>query len=118
MILLILSNNIDMHRNFQPYYAVIFTSTLTKGTKGYLEMAQKMEKLASKQPGFIDFESARNKLGISISYWDSLEAIANWKSQIEHQKAQELGKSKWYASYKVRVCKVEREYDFTLTETL
>lgn len=107
-----------MNQNFRSYYAVIFTSTLTKTTDGYLEMACEMEKLASKQPGYIDFESARSDLGITISYWDSLEAIANWKSQIEHLKAQELGKSTWYASYKVRICKVEREYDFTLTEIL
>lgn len=104
-----------MNHNFQPYYAVIFTSTLTKETEGYLEMAGKMEELASRQPGYIDFESARSELGISISYWDSLEAIANWKAQIEHQKAQELGKSTWYASYKIRICKVEREYDFSLS---
>lgn len=103
-----------MNQNFKSYYAVIFTSTLRTTTEGYLEMAHEMEKLASKQPGYIDFESARSELGISISYWDSLEAIANWKAQIEHQKAQELGKSTWYASYKIRICKVEREYDFNL----
>jgi heme-degrading monooxygenase HmoA len=107
-----------MNQNYAPYYAVIFTSTLRETTEGYLKMANEMEELASKQPGYIDFESARSELGISISYWDSLEAIADWKSQIEHLKAQELGKSKWYASYKVRICKVEREYDFTLTEIL
>jgi len=103
-----------MDQNFQPYYAVIFTSTLTRKTEGYREMAKKMEELASRQPGYIAFESARSELGISISYWDSLEAIANWRAQIEHQRAQELGKNKWYSSYKVRICKVEREYDFNL----
>ena len=102
-----------MHPNFQPYYAVIFTSTLTETIEGYSEMANAMEELAAQQPGYIDFESARSDLGITISYWDSLEAISNWKSQLEHQKAQELGRSKWYASYKVRVCKVERDYEFT-----
>lgn len=101
-----------MTPNFRPYYAVIFTSSLSQSTDGYSEMAKKMENLAAQQPGYIDFESARSEKGISISYWDSLEAIANWKSQIEHQKAQALGRSKWYESYKIRVCKVEREYDF------
>lgn len=101
-----------MTPNFRPYYAVIFTSLLSDSTEGYLEMADAMEKLAANQPGYIDFESARSDLGITISYWDSLEAIANWKSQIEHQKAQAMGRANWYASYKVRICKVEREYDF------
>ena len=66
----------------KPYYAVIFTNTRTKGDHGYSEMAQQMEDLARQQPGFLDFESARDRLGISISYWESLQDIANWKAHI------------------------------------
>ncbi len=71
-----------------------------------------MATLARKQPGFIDFESARDNLGISISYWESLEAIANWKAQLDHEEAQKKGIQKWYSWYKVRVCRVDREYEF------
>ena len=71
-----------------------------------------MEQLAKKQPGYLGFENARNEVGIAISYWESLEAIKNWKEQLSHQKAQDLGKSQWYSWYKVRICKVEREYEF------
>ena len=71
-----------------------------------------METLARKQPGFLDFESARDGIGISISYWESLEAIANWKAQLDHKEAQKQGIDKWYSWYKVRVCRVEREYEF------
>ena len=95
-----------------PYFAVIFTSTLSKETEGYSEMADRMEKLAAEQPGYLGFESARSEVGISISYWESLEDIANWKEQLEHQEAQRLGKESWYDSYKIRICKVEREYNF------
>jgi hypothetical protein len=28
----------------------------------------------------------------------------------EHMEAQSLGKDKWYESFKVRICKVERDY--------
>lgn len=94
-----------------PYYAVIFTSSLNEDAQGYAEMAQRMEELAEKQPGFLGIESAREDIGISVSYWESLEAIQAWKSQIEHQKAQEMGKSKWYKNYTVRVAKVERDYN-------
>ncbi|WP_136466514.1 antibiotic biosynthesis monooxygenase family protein [Flagellimonas onchidii] len=97
----------------KPYYAVIFTNTRTKGNNGYNQMAIDMEELARKQPGFIDFESARDDIGISISYWESLEAIANWKANIDHKVAQQNGIKKWYSWYKVRVCRVEREYEFT-----
>lgn len=96
----------------KPYYAVIFTNARTKGDDGYTEMAQKMERLAREQPGFLDFESARSELGISISYWKNLEAIAQWKENVDHLVAQEKGKKQWYSWYKVRICLVEREYDF------
>ena len=101
-----------MSQNFRPYYAVIFTSKLTRSTEGYDEMASEMEDLASKQPGYLGFESARSGLGISISYWKSLDDIRSWKSHVDHLKAQKLGRSKWYESYKVKICKIEREYSF------
>lgn len=96
-----------------PYYAVIFTSTRTDIDEGYSVMAQRMEDLAREQPGFIDVESARSELGITVSYWESTEAIAQWKQQVDHLLAQELGKAKWYEWYKVRICKVEHSYDFS-----
>lgn len=96
----------------KPYYAVIFTNTRTDSDVGYAQMAIYMEALAREQPGFIDFESARSDFGISVSYWDSLEAIANWKNQIEHKVAQKKGIENWYSWYKVRICLVEREYEF------
>ena len=94
------------------YYAVIFTSTRTEVEAGYAEMAIKMVELAKAQPGFIGMESARSEIGITVSYWESLEAIRNWKVNIEHLKAQEKGKTTWYKNYKVRIAKVEREYEF------
>jgi heme-degrading monooxygenase HmoA len=96
----------------QTYYAVIFTSILNIDIEGYHEMADQMETLASKQDGFISFETARGELGISISYWESLESIRNWKSQSDHLLAQSIGKDKWYQYYKVRICRVEREYEY------
>lgn len=96
----------------KPYYAVIFTNTRTSRDHGYNVMAGQMEKLARQQPGFLDFESARSDLGISISYWKTKEAIANWKENVDHKVAQEKGIKEWYSWYKVRVCIVEREYNF------
>lgn len=95
-----------------PYYAVIFTSTRTEGDNGYSEMAEQMENLAKEQPGYLAIESARGEVGITVSYWDSLEAIANWKANTDHLFAQQKGIKDWYSWYKVRICSVEREYDF------
>ncbi len=96
----------------KPYYAVIFTSLRTEGDQGYGKMAKKMEELARQQPGFLDLESARDGLGITVSYWENLEAIAQWKANLDHIEAQRKGIKTWYSHYKVRVCKVEREYEF------
>jgi heme-degrading monooxygenase HmoA len=93
-----------------PYYAVIFTSLRTDGDNGYEEMADKMAELASRQPGFLGMESARDGLGITVSYWSNPDSIKNWRADIEHQAAQTLGRQKWYSSFKVRICKVERDY--------
>lgn len=95
-----------------PYYAVIFTSIKTVEDEGYSAMADKMLELAHEQEGFLGAESARNKLGITVSYWKSTEGIRNWKANLDHLAAQEKGKQKWYKSYKVRVAKVERDYGF------
>lgn len=94
------------------YYAVIFTSTRTEVEEGYSEMAMRMVELAQQQPGFIGIESARNEIGITVSYWESLDAIKSWKVNTEHLLAQEKGKTTWYKNYKVRIAKVEREYEF------
>ena len=101
-------------QNFKPYYAVIFTSTLTKDTEGYSEMAQKMEDLAKTQYGFLGIDSAREDVGITVSYWESLEAIKTWKQNSEHLVAQQKGREQWYSWYNTKICKVEREYEFEL----
>lgn len=93
-----------------PYYAVIFSSQRTEGDRGYGKMAEKMVELASQQMGFLGVESARDEgLGITVSYWDSLDAIKNWKEHSVHLAAQERGKNEWYKSFAIRVCKVERD---------
>ena len=79
-----------------PYYAVIFTSERTDGDNQYAEMADEMIKLASVQPGFLGVESAREGVGITVSYWDSLEAIQSWKQNERHLIAQSKGISDWY----------------------
>ncbi|TNE81929.1 MAG: antibiotic biosynthesis monooxygenase [Bacteroidetes bacterium] len=96
-----------------PYYAVIFTSVLNSGDNGYHAMAEKMLELAATMPGYLGVESAREEIGLTVSYWESEEAIAQWKAHSLHQLAQEKGKAEWYAKFQVRVAKVERDYDFT-----
>ncbi|TFH88335.1 antibiotic biosynthesis monooxygenase [Billgrantia azerbaijanica] len=93
-----------------PYYAVIFSSIRTEGDHGYGAMAERMLELAAEQDGFLGVESAREGVGITVSYWDSLEAIRAWKQNAEHREAQRLGRARWYAEFQVRVARVERDY--------
>lgn len=95
-----------------PYNAAVFSSQRTEGDHGYGEMAKRMLELAAGQPGFLGVEGVRGAdgFGITVSYWASEEAIANWKAHVEHLAVQELGKQVWYAHYELRVAKVERAY--------
>ena len=95
-----------------PYYAVIFTSVRTDIENGYADTAKRMAELAEQQPGFLGVESARTDIGITVSYWESLEAIRNWKNNAEHLMAQQSGRDIFYKNYKTRIAKVERDYDF------
>ncbi|WP_029421463.1 antibiotic biosynthesis monooxygenase family protein [Alicyclobacillus macrosporangiidus] len=97
-----------------PYYAVIFTSVRTDGDHGYGEMADEMVELAKTQPGFLGIESVRepNGFGITVSYWETEDAIRLWKENARHQIAQKLGREKWYEGFVTRVSKVERTYRF------
>ncbi|MGZ2369954.1 antibiotic biosynthesis monooxygenase family protein [Ancylomarina sp. YFZ004] len=95
-----------------PYYAVIFTSIRTEGDKGYSEMADLMLELAEQQDGFRGVESAREDVGITVSYWRDLAAIKNWKENTDHSLAREKGRKEWYKSFKTRIAKVERDYGF------
>jgi glutathione S-transferase len=97
-------------------FAVIFASQYS-GTgvpDGYDAAADAMVALAKKQPGFLGIESARGAdgFGITVSYWDSLEAIKNWREHPEHRAVQARGRESYYARYDLRVCSVERGYRF------
>ncbi|MHA4149407.1 antibiotic biosynthesis monooxygenase family protein [Bacillus cereus] len=94
------------------YYAVIFTSNLSNDTTDYNTVAEEMEELAKRQPGFLGVESARGNsgLGITISYWESLDAIENWKKNALHKEAKKRGREQWYENFHLRICLVEKEF--------
>ncbi len=98
-----------------PYYAVIFSSVNTENLAEYSETADRMVELALEQEGFLGIESARNELGITVSYWKDLDSIRKWKKHAEHAIAQERGRKEWYELYKTRIAKVERDYGYEKT---
>ena len=111
------SSNLSVQRTLfhpstkPPYYACIFTSvqnkTVPKALDGYSTLANEMEELAKQQNGYMGIDSAS---GIAISYWESSDAMREWKNQVDHRAAQLLGKGRFYNDYHVHIAKVEREY--------
>ncbi len=95
-------------------YAVVFTSLRTEGDGGYAQTSEEMVRLASAQPGFLGVESVRGAdgLGITVSYWRDEASIRAWRENADHGTARRAGRERWYRAYRVRVCKVEREYGF------
>ena len=97
-----------------PYIAAIFTSIRTDVEEGYEQMNELTFKELESIEGYLGYEAFRdeNGFGVNVSYWKDMEALKNWRDNTLHQKAQELGKGKWYTNYKLRICTVERDYEF------
>ncbi|MDO5620030.1 MAG: antibiotic biosynthesis monooxygenase [Paracoccus sp. (in: a-proteobacteria)] len=97
-----------------PYFVVTFASQRREGDQGYAEMADRMAELAAQQPGYLGAESARDAegFGITNSFWADEASIQAWKRDVDHLAAQQLGRQKWYASYRIRIARVTRAYGF------
>ena len=99
------------------YYAAIFTNQRSdEGHDLYPVMSQQMVELASKQPGFLGVESVRGDdgLGITVSYWESRDAISAWGRHGEHVIAKQHGRQEFYLWFQLRIAKVEETRNFGL----
>ena len=99
-----------------PYICAVFTSIRTNINEGYEEMNNLLFNEIKNIDGYIGNEAFRDKdgFGVNISYWKDLVSLKKWKNNQLHKEAHKLGKTKWYKEYKLRICKVEREYDFKI----
>jgi heme-degrading monooxygenase HmoA len=99
-----------------PYVAVIFTSIRTDTDAGYGRTAERMAALAAQQPGYLGHESAREDVGITVSYWRDEASARAWKQHAGHLAVQERGREAWYRDYRVRIATVTRDYDVRSSE--
>ena len=96
-------------------YAVIFRAETNQLDEEYSDTAAKLRNLAIEKYGCRDFvATTEGHHEITISYWETLEQISRWKQDIEHTRAQQLGRSKWYKTYQIQIVEVLREYDHEL----
>lgn len=96
-------------------YVVIFEFIVKSESKNrYFELAAEVREELEKQDGFIAIEryeslQEENKI-LSVSSWESEEAIVAWRSNVLHRQAQQEGKDAIFVSYRLRVAEVIRDY--------
>ena len=102
-------------------YAIIFEVwPFAKGRDRYFELAAQLKQILVSQPGFISVERFQSLIDeeklLSLSFWESEQAIAGWREQLDHIDAQKEGKEKLFKSYRIRVVIIERSYSFDVEE--
>jgi heme-degrading monooxygenase HmoA len=77
-------------------------------------VGKRMYELATSMPGFVSYADYAGADGESVSVVEfaSHETLAAWRKHPEHIAAQELAKEHWFASYRISVCDVVRDYAF------
>ena len=79
----------------------------------YEETGNRMVELVSAMPGFLGMEYAPTEGGeLLVARFESHEALAAWHDQPEHRIAQQLGREKFFAKFRIDVCEPVRSYDF------
>lgn len=99
-------------------YLIIFEAyPHTTQKDRYFELAAQLRETLVKQPGFVHVERFQSLVDegkiLSVSCWESEEAIAGWRNHAEHLVVQAEGKAKIFDSYRLRVARVIRDYSFS-----
>jgi heme-degrading monooxygenase HmoA len=95
--------------------AVIFEVEPRPGKRdAYLNIAAELKPLVENIDGFLGIErfeslAAPGKL-LSLSWWRDEDAVRAWREMAEHREAQRAGKERLFASYRLRVAHVVRDY--------
>lgn len=94
---------------------VVFRNRLRRGdAAAYQRTAERMDALARTQPGFRSLKTFAADDGerVTISEFDSLEAVSAWRANVEHLEAQRRGRAEFYAEYSLQTCELIREAKF------
>lgn len=97
---------------------VIFEVTIKKNCMGsYLELAAKLKDELVKSEGFIRAERFSSLVNegklLSLSVWESEEAVSKWRNQTEHRMSQRQGRDSLFESYTITVTSKIRSYSNT-----
>ena len=95
-------------------YAVIFRSKRQDANHElYYQHDEKLEEKIKSLPGYISHFGIRHpetRAGVTVAYFDSLDAIDSWRKDAEHMDAKKLAKSDFYENYSVEITEVIDQY--------
>jgi heme-degrading monooxygenase HmoA len=102
------------HSESKKNYAVIFKSKRQDANHDlYYQHNDALEEKIKSLPGYMKHSGIRHpetRQGVTIAYFDSLEAIDNWRKDAEHIDAKKLAKSEFYENYSVEITEVIDSY--------
>ncbi|XLZ73055.1 antibiotic biosynthesis monooxygenase [Massilia sp. SR12] len=95
--------------------AVIFEVTPAEGCKqAYLDIAATLRPMLEQVDGFISIErfqslSDPGKI-LSLSFFRDEQAVQQWRQLEAHRAAQQAGRARLFADYRLRIASVVRDY--------
>jgi len=95
--------------------AVIFEFTPFPGRfPEYMELVAQLKPELDKAEGFLSLErfesiTAPGKF-VSLQFWRDEESVARWRNVQKHREAQKKGRGGIFASYRLRIAGVIRDY--------
>ncbi len=95
--------------------AVIFEVFPVEGHRAtYLEMAAALKPVLETMDGFISIERFASLTDpdkiLSLQFWRDEAALAAWRKLDDHRDAQSAGRAEHFASYRLRIAGVVRDY--------
>jgi len=95
--------------------AVIFEVVPAEGQKdAYLALAASLRSRLEQMDGFVSVERFQSLTDpgkiLSLSFWRDEEAVRGWRELDEHRQAQDAGRGRMFADYRLRVAAVLRDY--------
>jgi heme-degrading monooxygenase HmoA len=104
----------ESERSDSKIYAVIFKSKRQDANSElYYQHNDLLDEKIKSLPGYIKHSGLRHpetREGVTIAYFNSLDAIDNWRKDGEHMDAKKLAKSEFYENYSVEVTEVLDAY--------
>ncbi|HEY7538263.1 MAG TPA: antibiotic biosynthesis monooxygenase [Gaiellaceae bacterium] len=100
---------------------VVFTITLRDDlpTDEYEQTGARMVELVSALPGFLGMDYAATDGGeLLVARFESHDALKAWREHPEHRRAQQLGRERYFARYRIEVCDEVRSYEFEAGEAV